>query len=391
MNDRTMSLRYGLNPHQFPARVHPVKQSLPFKVINGLPSYINLLDALTSWQLAAELKRYLGRPAAASFKHVNPVGAAICIPLKEELLQAYFIKDKELSHLANAYVRARGADMLSSYGDCAAFSDPVDLSTAYLLKRHVSDVVVAPGYEKGVIPILKAKKKGKYLIVQVDPSFELPIIEKRETFGVLFEQKRNDINLGPEICSNIVTKNQELSTKAKRDLLLACTVLKYTLSNSVCFAYDGQAIGVGAGQQSRIHCTRLAASKADNWYLRQHPEVLGLRFRPQISLTKRINAIDKYLQDELTTREQRSLEHVLEETPPQLSKEEKRRWLNSLHDVAFASDGLIPFRDNIDRAQQSGVKYIWQAGGSIHDAEIIESANEYGMVMIFSGIRLFLH
>lgn len=384
-------LRYGANPHQAPARIFSGKGNLPIRVLNGSPGYINLLDALNSWQLVAELRKATGLPAAASFKHVSPAGAAIGLPLTKELKKAFFVEDMELSSIASAYARARGADRVSSFGDFAALSNPVDLATARLLRCEVSDGVIAPGYEPGVIDILKEKKKGAYVVLEIDPSYQPPEMETREVFGINFEQKRNTIEITGNSLQNLVTENKELPEDAKRDLILAQITLKYTQSNSVCFAYGGQAIGIGAGQQSRIHCTRLAASKADRWFLRQHPIVLALKFKEKIGRPDRDNAIDQFLEDNLTPAEQYTWQNNFEVPANRMSSEEKREWLNLMNGISLASDAFFPFRDSIDRAQQSGVKYVVQPGGSKRDDLVIEACNEYGMVMAFSNIRLFHH
>lgn len=384
-------LRYGCNPHQAPARIYSKKGRLPIKVLNGKPGYINLLDALNSWQLVRELRQVLDLPAAASFKHVSPAGAAVGIPLSENLKKAYFIGDLELSPLTAAYARARGADRMSSFGDWIALSDEVDVPTAELIRREVSHGIIAPGYEPEALQILIKKRKGNYIVLEINPEYEPEEFETRDVFGVTFEQKRNSLVLGPDVLQNIVTRERKLPDFAKRDLLVALTALKYTQSNSVCFAYDGQVIGMGAGQQSRIHCTRLAADKAEKWYLRQHPAVLGLRFRKGVGRPERDNAIDKFLLGDLTPFERKNWEEVFEEVPRRLHQQEKREWLESLKEVSLGSDGYIPFRDNIDRAQQSGVKYVAQPGGSLRDEEVIKACDEYRMVMVFSGVRLFHH
>jgi phosphoribosylaminoimidazolecarboxamide formyltransferase/IMP cyclohydrolase len=384
-------LRYGCNPHQTPARIFAKADTLPIKVLNGSPGYINLLDALNSWQLVRELRQTLNIPAAASFKHVSPAGAAVGIPLSDVLKKAYFIHDLELSALSIAYARARGADRVSSFGDWVALSDKVDVSTALLLHREVSDGVIAPEYETEALSILREKRQGKYSIIQIDPEYEPGDLETREVFGIMFEQKRNAILASGDLLQNIVTREQYLSDSTRRDLQVAFIALKYTQSNSVCLALDGQVIGVGAGQQSRIHCTRLAASKAETWYLRQHPAVLGLPFKQGIQRPERDNAIDQYLRDDLTPAEEKVWKETFEEVPQRLTLEEKWEWLKALKGVILGSDGYIPFRDNIDRAQRSGVKYIVQPGGSLRDKEIIEACDEYGMLMVFSAVRLFHH
>jgi len=364
---------------------------LPFSVLNGSVGYINLLDALNSWQLVRELKAALGLPAAASFKHVSPAGAAVGVPLSEPLKRAYFVDDIELSPLATAYARARGADRVSSFGDWVALSDTVDVPTARLLRREVSNGIVAPGYESEALDILRQKQQGNYVIVQIDPEYEPEEMERRQVFGVTLEQKRNDIRLGPEVLKNVVTRNQHLPEPAKRDLLVALIALKYTQSNSVCVAVDGQVIGMGAGQQSRIHCTRLAASKADTWYLRQHPAVLGLRFREGIRRPERDNAIDGYLRDDLAPAEREVWQKEFRDVPRRLTPDEKRTWLDGTRDVSLGSDGYIPFRDTIDRAAMSGVRYVAQPGGSVRDEEVIAACDTYGIAMAMTGLRLFHH
>lgn len=391
MNNSEIRLRYGMNPHQTPARVYAKEGALPIKVLNGSPGFINLLDALNSWQLVRELKQVLGLPAAASFKHVSPAGAAVAVPLSETLQRAYFVDDLELSPLAAAYARARGADRMSSYGDWVALSDNVDAATARLISREVSDGLIAPGCDGEALEILSKKKKGKYVVIQVDADYEPEELETREVFGIRFEQKRNSLVPGPDILNNIVTRNKDLPDAARRDLLVATIALKYTQSNSVCFAYDGQVIGIGAGQQSRVHCVRLAAGKADKWYLRQHPAVLGMRFRDDISRPERDNAIDRFLEPELTPAEEKFWAEAFEEVPRRLTAEERREWLDGLSGVALSSDAFFPFRDNIDRARRSGVKYVVQPGGSYRDDEVIRACDDYGMVMAFSGLRLFHH
>ncbi len=391
MSDREMALRYGCNPHQKPAKMYSKGDALPFRVLNGSPGYINMLDALNSWQLVKELKRGLGLPAAASFKHVSPAGAAVGVPLNDTLKEAYFVGNMELSPLATAYARARGADRVSSYGDWVAVSDIVDVSTARLINREVSDGIICPGCEEEALAILKKKKQGKYAVIEIDADYEAEELETREVFGVQFEQKRNDLEIGFDLLKNIVTSNKEIPYFAQRELLVATIALKYTQSNSVCFAYDGQVIGLGAGQQSRIHCTRLAGDKADRWFLRQHPDVQNLRWRKGVGRPERNNAIDVYLQDKLAPIERQNLDSTLERVPPQLTPEEKSDWLSKLTGVSLSSDAFIPFRDTIDRAQQSGVKYVVQPGGSLRDGDVIQACNDYGMVMAFSGVRLFHH
>jgi phosphoribosylaminoimidazolecarboxamide formyltransferase/IMP cyclohydrolase len=391
MDNSELLLRYGCNPHQAPARIFSRDGSLPISVLNGKPGYINLLDALNSWQLVSELRASLDLPAAASFKHVSPAGAAVGIPLTREMKKCYFVDDMELSPLAAAYARARGADRLSSFGDWAALSDPVDVPTARLLKREVSDGIIAPGYEDGALAILKEKKKGNYAVIEIDPDYRPSAVEQRDVFGIVFEQQHNTAVLAKDMLSNVATEKKDFSDDAVRDLIVAQIALKYTQSNSVCFALGGQIIGVGAGQQSRIHCTRLAASKADRWFLRQHPRVRGLDFKEGIGRPSRDNAIDQFLEENLTPAEQFVWQENFTKEPERLSPDEKREWLNLMRGVSLASDAFFPFRDNIDRAQQSGVEFIVQPGGSVRDDAVIEACNEYGMVMAMSGIRLFHH
>jgi phosphoribosylaminoimidazolecarboxamide formyltransferase/IMP cyclohydrolase len=388
---KEIPLRYGANPHQIPARAYMKKGELPFQVLSSAPGYINLLDALNSWQLVKELKQAASLPSAASFKHVSPSGAAVGIPLPDTLRKAYFVDDLDLSPLAAAYARARGVDRMSSFGDWIALSDPVDIATAKLISREVSDGIVAPAYEPEALEILKAKKKGKYTVLQIDPGYTPEPIENREVFGVTLEQHRNDRPVSREDFQNIVTKNKVLPETAIRDMMVAWITLKYTQSNSVCFVADGQVIGVGAGQQSRIHCTRLAGVKADLWRLRQHPAVLGLKFRQGITRPDRDNAIDQFLRDDVTPTEKAGWDAIFTEMPQPLKPEEKRSWLDGLKDVVLGSDAFFPFRDSIDRASQSGVRYILQPGGSNRDDAVIQACDEYGMVMVFSGIRLFHH
>ena len=389
----SLPLRYGANPQQAPARVFMADDSeLPITVLNGAPGYINLLDALNSWQLVRELKAALHLPAAASFKHVSPAGAAVANPLSDVLKKAYFVDDLELSPLATAYARARGADRLCSFGDFIALSDIVDVSTAKLIAREVSDGVIAPAYELAALEILKAKKQGKYAVIQIDFNYEPRSAQEiREVFGIRFEQHRHDRLVTPSDFNNIVTTKKDLPESALRDLTLAWITLKYTQSNSVCFVADGQAIGVGAGQQSRIHCVRLAGQKADLWWLRQHPIVLDLPFRSGIKRPDRDNAIDQFLRDDVTLNEKVGWPNLFVQTPRQLTPDEKRKWLSKLDSVTLGSDAFFPFRDSIDRAAISGVKYVLEPGGSTRDVDVIQAANEYGMTMIFSGVRLFHH
>ena len=389
----SLLLRYGANPQQAPARVFMTSDAdLPIAALNGSPGYINLLDALNAWQLVRELKAALHLPAAASFKHVSPAGVAVSNPLSEVLKKAYFVDDLELSPLATAYARARGADRLCSFGDFIALSDTVDVPTAKLIAREVSDGVIAPAYEPGALEILKAKKQGKYAVIQIDPSYEPTVSEElREVFGIRFEQHRHDRSVIPSDFTNIVTTKKDVPASAIRDLTLAWITLKYTQSNSVCFVADGQAIGVGAGQQSRIHCVRLAGQKADLWFLRQHPCVLDLPFKPGIKRPDRDNAIDQFLRDDVTPNEKADWGNIFAQTPRQLTLDEKREWLSKLDSVTLGSDAFFPFRDSIDRAAASGVKYVLEPGGSTRDDTVIQAANEYGMTMIFSGVRLFHH
>ena len=391
MVGQEIQLRYGCNPHQVPARIFSQEAKLPFEVLNGSPGYINMLDALNSWQLVKELKQVLNLPAAASFKHVSPAGAAVGIPLSDTLKRAYFVDGIEMSPLSSAYARARGADRVSSYGDWVALSDTVDVPTAKLISREVSNGIVAPGYEKRAFDILRTKQKGKYVVIEIDASYQPKDLETREVFGIQFEQKRNDLEVSVTLFQNVITNNRELPPSAIRDLIVATTTIKYTQSNTIAFAVDGQAIGVGAGQQSRIHCTRLAGDKADRWFLRQHPTILGLRWRKEVGRPERNNAIDLYLQERLTPIEHGTIEGALEQIPPQLTFQERMDWLSRLTGVSLSSDAFIPFRDTVDRAHQSGVKYIVQPGNSVRDDEVIKACNEYGMVMAFSGIRLFHH
>jgi phosphoribosylaminoimidazolecarboxamide formyltransferase/IMP cyclohydrolase len=386
-----IELRYGTNPHQKPARAFVSDGNLPFEVVNGRPGYINLLDALNSWQLVRELKQSLGLPAAASFKHVSPAGAAVSVPLTNTLKQIYFTGDVALSPLANAYARARGADRISSFGDFIGLSDPVDLPTAQLIRREVSDGVIAPGYAPEALALLKEKKKGNYCLLQIDPDYEPAELEQRQVFGVTLEQKHNDLVPSAADLTNIVTNNQSLTESAVRDILVALIALKYTQSNSVCFAYQGQVIGMGAGQQSRIHCTRLAGTKADTWFLRQHPRVLALPFREKIGRPNRDNAIDQYLLDHLPPAEEAIWLENFTERPQRLTAEEKRQWLDQQSGGTLGSDAFFPFRDSIDRAQQSGVSYVAQPGGSVRDDLVIDACNEYNMVMALTHTRLFHH
>ncbi len=386
-----LKLRYGCNPHQAPARVYARERALPLRVLGGTPGYINLLDALNAWQLVRELRSTLELPAAASFKHVSPAGAAVAVPMSRELLAASFVADLELSPLATAYARARGADRLCSFGDFAALSEVVDVATANVLKREVSDGLIAPGYEPAALEILRSKRNGTYCVLEMDPAWQPPETESREVFGIVFEQRRNWVVPGPAHLADIVTKKRELPATAVRDLLLALITLKYTQSNSVCYAYDGQAIGIGAGQQSRIHCTRLAGAKADRWFLRQHPASLALPFRPSLGRPEQNNAIDLFLEDALSPAEEAAWLTTFTTPPRRLTSTEKRAWLDRQHGVSLASDAFFPFRDNVDRASQSGVSYLAQPGGSVRDDVVIQAADEYGMVMAMTKLRLFHH
>jgi AICAR transformylase/IMP cyclohydrolase PurH len=386
---KELELKYGCNPNQKPSRIF-TDGELPVTVLNGRPGYINFLDALNSWQLVSELSAATGLPAAASFKHVSPAGAAVYSPLSDVMKKIYFVEDLELTPMASAYARARGADRMSSYGDWAALSGICDEATARILSREVSDGVIAAGYTDEALAILKRKKKGNYNVVQMDPSYRPAPVEHKDVYGITFEQGRNELKIGPELFTNIVTKNKELPPEAVRDLIVSMITLKYTQSNSVCYVKDGQAIGVGAGQQSRIHCTRLAGSKADNWYLRQHPAILELPFKKGIARPDRDNTIDVFISDDYMD--------ILNEwdkyftvKPKPLSREEKRRWLDTNTGVALGSDAFFPFGDNIERAHKSGVAYVAEPGGSIRDDNVIDVCDKYGIVMAFTGIRLFHH
>ena len=382
----SMELKYGCNPNQKPARVFMKDgQDLPFTVLNGRPGYINLLDAFNSWQLVRELREATGLPSAASFKHVSPAGAAVAVPLSETLKKMYFVEGIELTPMATAYIRARGADRMSSYGDFAALSDECDAATARFLAREVSDGVIAPSYSAEALEILKTKRKGNYLVIQMNPDYKAPELETKEVFGVTFEQKRNDIKITEELFNNIPTKNKNITDEAKRDLLIALITLKYTQSNSVCYAKDGQAIGIGAGQQSRVHCTRLAGNKADIWHLRQAPQVLNLPFKPDVRRPDRDNAIDVYISDEyMDLLGGDDWKRVFTEKPPVFTKEEKDAWLAQVKDVALGSDAFFPFGDNIERAHKSGVEFVAQSGGSIRDDNVIETCDKYNMAMALS-------
>lgn len=389
---KELELKYGCNPNQKPARVYMENGHIPFQVLNGKPGYINLLDAMNSWQLVQELKKATHLPAAASFKHVSPAGAAVAVPLSDTLKQTYFVEGIDLSPVATAYIRARGADRMSSYGDFVALSDPCDAQTASFLQREVSDGIIAPAYSEAALEILKTKRKGNYLVIQMDPAYMPPEKETKMVFGVTFEQKRNDIAITDDCLKDVVTKNKDLPANAKRDLLLSLITLKYTQSNSVCYAKDGQAIGIGAGQQSRVHCTRLAGNKADIWYLRQSPQVLSLPFKNDVRRPDRDNAIDVYLSDEYKDLlESNEWKRIFTEKPPVFLPEEKSAWLKTATEVALGSDAFFPFGDNIERAHKSGVSYIAQSGGSIRDDNVIETADKYNMFMAMTHIRLFHH
>jgi phosphoribosylaminoimidazolecarboxamide formyltransferase / IMP cyclohydrolase len=391
MEKNELSLRYGLNPYQVPAKISLRGGKLPFTILSGAPGYINLLDAFNSWQLVKELQQQLHLPAAASFKHVSPAGAAIGLPLTEELRKAYAVEDVELSPLATAYARARGTDRLCSFGDWAALSDRVDVSTARLLSREVSDGVIAPGYEPEALELLSKKKQGTYIVLQIDPAYAPAEMEMREVFGMTFEQKRNMLIPGDELLTTIPTVNRRLPEHARQDMIVALITLKYTQSNSICLTLDGQSTGIGAGQQSRIHCVRLAAAKAENWYLRQHPAALTLPWKRGVKRPDKANAIDGYLRDDLTPAEEQAWQQYFEHVPQRLSPQEKQEWLRGLQGVTLGSDGYIPFRDTIDCASRYGVDYIVQPGGSQRDEEVIHACNDYGMVMAFSQARLFHH
>ena len=389
-----IQLKYGCNPNQKPSRIYMEDGSeLPVTVLNGKPGYINFLDALNGWQLVKELKEATGLPAATSFKHVSPAGAAVGLPLTDTLAKIYWVDDLgELSALACAYARARGADRMSSFGDFISLSDICDADTARLIKREVSDGVIAPGYTDEALEILKQKKKGGYNIIQIDPSYIPAPIEHKEVYGVTFEQGRNELKADDELLSNVVTVNKDIPESAMIDMKIALITLKYTQSNSVCYVKDGQAIGIGAGQQSRIHCTRLAGSKADNWFLRQSPQVLGLQFVDKLGRADRDNAIDVYMGDEcMDVLADGAWEKIFKVKPSEFTREEKREWLNQLQNVTLGSDAFFPFSDNIERAYKSGVKYIVQPGGSVRDDAVIECCDKYGMAMAFTGIRLFHH
>ncbi|WP_075718644.1 phosphoribosylaminoimidazolecarboxamide formyltransferase [Roseburia sp. 499] len=391
---KELELKYGCNPNQKPSRIYMENGELPIKVLSGKPGYINFLDAFNGWQLVKELKQATGLPAATSFKHVSPAGAAVGLPLTDVEKKIYWVDDMdiEFTPLANAYARARGADRMSSFGDFISLSDVCDVATAKIIKREVSDGVIAPGYEPEALEILKAKKKGNYNIIEIDPNYVPAPIEHKEVFGISFEQGRNELKIDKDFFDNIVTENKEIPESAKIDLAIAMITLKYTQSNSVCYAKGGQAIGIGAGQQSRIHCTRLAGQKADNWFLRQSPKVLGLQFVDGIGRADRDNSIDLYIGDDyMDVLADGAWEKIFKVKPEVFTREEKRAWLDQMTDVALGSDAFFPFGDNIERAHKSGVKYVAEPGGSIRDDNVIDTCNKYNMAMCFTGIRLFHH
>ena len=391
---KELELKYGCNPNQKPSRIYMENGELPIKVLNGKPGYINFLDAFNGWQLVSELKKATGLPAATSFKHVSLAGAAVGLPLSEVERKIYWVDDMdvEFTPLANAYIRARGADRMSSFGDFISLSDVCDKETALVIKREVSDGVIAPGYTDEALEILKAKKKGNYNVIEIDPDYVPAPIEHKEVFGITFEQGRNELVIDEHFFDNIVTENKEIPDSAKMDLAISMITLKYTQSNSVCYVKGGQAIGIGAGQQSRIHCTRLAGSKADNWWLRQSPQVLGLQFLDKIGRADRDNAIDLYIgEDYMDVLADGAWENIFKVKPEVFTREEKRAWLDKNTDVALGSDAFFPFGDNVERAHKSGVKYIAQPGGSIRDDHVIATCNKYGIAMAFTGIRLFHH
>ena len=390
---KELELKYGCNPNQKPSRIFVENGELPIEVLNGKPGYINFLDAFNGWQLVKELKEATGHPAATSFKHVSPAGAAIGLPLSDVEKKIYWVDDLgDLSPLACAYARARGADRMSSFGDFISLSDVCDVDTANMIKREVSDGVIAPGYEPEALEILKTKKKGNYNIIKIDPAYKPDPIERKQVFGITFEQGRNEMPIDEEFLGKLVTENKDVPEDAKRDLIIALITLKYTQSNSVCYVKGGQAIGIGAGQQSRIHCTRLAGQKADNWLLRQCPKVLNLPFKEDVGRPNRDNAIDVYMSDDYAdVLEGGQWQQFFTEQPEPLTREEKREWLDKMDGVALGSDAFFPFSDNVQRAHRSGVKYIAQPGGSIRDDLVIEACNEFGIAMYFSGMRLFHH
>ena len=389
---KEMQLKYGCNPNQTPSRVYQKNGELPFEVLCGKPGYINLLDALNGWQLVSELKAATGMPAATSFKHVSPAGAAVGAPLSYTLKKIYFVDDVELTPMANAYARARGADRMSSFGDFIALSDECDKATALLIKKEVSDGIIAPSYSDEALEILKAKKNGNYCVLKINPSYKPEPVECKEVFGITFEQGRNELPINNDLLADVVTNNKDIPDSAKRDLLISLITLKYTQSNSVCYVKDGQAIGIGAGQQSRIHCTRLAGNKADIWWLRQSPKVLNLQFVDGIRRADRDNTIDVYISDEYEDVLKDGVWQTLFKVKPEpFTKEEQKEWLKKNSDVALGSDAFFPFGDNIERAYKSGVKYIAQPGGSVRDDNVIDTCNKYNMAMCFTKIRLFHH
>ncbi|MEG2406324.1 MAG: phosphoribosylaminoimidazolecarboxamide formyltransferase [Clostridiales bacterium] len=389
---KEMELKYGCNPNQKPAKVFMKDGELPITVLNGKPGFINLLDAFNSWQLVRELKKATGLPAATSFKHVSPAGAGVAVPLTDVLQKVYFVEGVELTPMATAYIRARGADRMSSYGDFVALSDECDEQTAEFLAREVSDGVIAPSYSAKALEILKTKRKGSYNIVQMDENYVPAEVEYKDIFGITFQQGRNNFKIDEELLENIVTANKELPEDAKRDLILSLITLKYTQSNSVCYAKDGQAIGIGAGQQSRVHCTRLAGNKADTWYLRQNEKVLNLPFRDDLKRPERDNAIDVYVsEDYMDVLADGAWENIFTKKPEAFTREEKRAWIETLTGVSLGSDAFFPFGDNIERAKRSGVQYIAEAGGSVRDDDVIATADKYNMVMAFTKMRLFHH
>ena len=391
---KELELKYGCNPNQKPSRIYMENGELPIQVLNGKPGYINFLDAFNGWQLVSELKKATGLPAATSFKHVSPAGAAVGLPLSDVERKIYWVDDMdmEFTPLANAYARARGSDRMSSFGDFISLSDVCDKATAMIIKREVSDGVIAPGYTDEALEILKAKKKGNYNVIQIDPDYVPAKVEHKEVFGITFEQGRNELVIDEHFFDNVVTENKEIPDAAKRDLAIAMITLKYTQSNSVCYVKDGQAIGIGAGQQSRIHCTRLAGQKADNWWLRQSPKVLGLQFLDKIGRADRDNAIDLYIgEDYMDVLADGAWENIFKVKPEVFTAEEKRAWLDKNTNVSLGSDAFFPFGDNIERAHRSGVAYVAQPGGSIRDDNVIETCNKYNMAMAFTGIRLFHH
>lgn len=390
---KEFELKYGCNPNQKPSRIYMNEGELPITVLNGRPGYINFLDTFNGWQLVRELKAATGLPAATSFKHVSPAGAAVGLPLTDVERKIYWVDDMgELTPMASAYARARGADRMSSFGDFISLSDVCDVATAKLIKREVSDGIIAPGYEPEALEILKAKKKGNYNVIQIDPDYVPAPVEHKEVFGITFEQGRNELAINKELLKNVVTENKEIPEAAQIDLIISLITLKYTQSNSVCYAKGGQAIGIGAGQQSRVHCTRLAGQKADNWWLRQSPQVLGLQFVDGIRRADRDNAIDVYIGEEyMDVLAEGAWQKIFKVKPAVFTREEKRAWLDKMEGVTLGSDAFFPFSDNIERAHKSGVKYVAEPGGSVRDDAVIECCDKYGMVMAFTGIRLFHH